>query len=718
MRETHGFLFIISWLLLGSVTGGYLFGRNPGMKYSRDFTINDYNLQQQNWWIAQDRTGFIYVANLGGVLKYDGVSWDTINIPNVTVRSLAIDDAGTIFIGGIDELGFLEPDSSGKQVYKSLTAYIEANKKPFGKVLETYAAKDAVYFRTLKYVFRWNVRKNHMTAIAPIQGKESFDLKSYSQFCGEAFFVNQDKVGLLKAEDDSFRLIPGGERFASIPTIFMIVPFDDRGDKLLIGTREEGFFIYDGKTAIPYPTGVDEYLKNKKANQGIKLKYPPGDMAVATLLGGMVIIDGQGKRKSQFMKDSGLPDNNVKYLYEDSQGNLWAALNTGITKIEYSSPISIYDDRSGLPGIVLSVTRHSGDIYAGTTQGLFYLDAGNGKFVPVSQMTSGCFSLLSISDSLLAAAMTGVYLVINNNARAITTVPAYALEQSRGDFNRVWVGTNTTLISLYRNPGKGIDGWREEFKFEKINREIRTIVEAPDGNLWLGVRPSGIYKVEFLKKDSVTEYRVTSFSGESHGLPTGEVQVFWAAGHVMFGAGSGLFCFDEKENTFKKDETLGKEFSGRLSYVFRLKEDKNESIWFHDKGKNFRAVLKPGRTYEIIEKPFARIPLSSQVNCIYPDPVDNVIWLASNEGLIRFDPEVTKNFDREYYTIIRRVLVNDAPRFYDICARPLARGAETSRKSSPVVFPFKERNLRVEFAAPFFENEAELQQQPAARECS
>ncbi|MDQ1350076.1 MAG: hypothetical protein QG657_377, partial [Acidobacteriota bacterium] len=52
MRETYGFLFVISWLLLGSFAGGYLFCQNPGMKYSRGFTINDYNLQPQNWWIA------------------------------------------------------------------------------------------------------------------------------------------------------------------------------------------------------------------------------------------------------------------------------------------------------------------------------------------------------------------------------------------------------------------------------------------------------------------------------------------------------------------------------------------------------------------------------------------------------------------------------------------------------------------------------------------
>ncbi|MGE5343679.1 MAG: hypothetical protein ACM3SY_19595 [Candidatus Omnitrophota bacterium] len=126
-------------------------------------------------------------------------------------------------------------------------------------------------------------------------------------------------------------------------------------------------------------------------------------------------------------------------------------------------------------------------------------------------------------------------------------------------------------------------------KFETVNREIRTIVEEPGGDLWLGARASGVFHVEFQSSDSIKDCQVTRF-GKSSQLPDTDVQVFWAAGHAMFGTTSGLLRFDPTKKIFVPDDTLGREFSGKLSYVYRLEEDTQRSIWLHAGGKNFRAL--------------------------------------------------------------------------------------------------------------------------------
>jgi ligand-binding sensor domain-containing protein len=139
----------------------------------------------------------------------------------------------------------------------------------------------------------------------------------------------------------------------------MMAPFapdHTTAKKLLIGTRSQGFYIYDGTSAVPFPTEADDYLKENKLYHGIRLST--GDYALATLQGGVVIIDANGRLKEIFTGSSGLQNDNVKYVFEDSTGNLWLALNKGISKIEYASPISFYDNRTNLPGLVLSVTRH------------------------------------------------------------------------------------------------------------------------------------------------------------------------------------------------------------------------------------------------------------------------------------------------------------------------------------------------------------------------
>ncbi|MGD2089251.1 MAG: hypothetical protein PVH61_23945 [Candidatus Aminicenantes bacterium] len=53
-----------------------------GFKNIKNFTSLDYDLLSQNWCITRDTRGVIYAANQGGVLEYDGVTWQTIDVPH------------------------------------------------------------------------------------------------------------------------------------------------------------------------------------------------------------------------------------------------------------------------------------------------------------------------------------------------------------------------------------------------------------------------------------------------------------------------------------------------------------------------------------------------------------------------------------------------------------------------------------------------------------
>ncbi len=64
-------IFLFIGLLLGSSGGVFLSCRNPGLKYYRNYSPEEYKYQPQNWCIIQDRSGIIYVANNGGVMEYD-----------------------------------------------------------------------------------------------------------------------------------------------------------------------------------------------------------------------------------------------------------------------------------------------------------------------------------------------------------------------------------------------------------------------------------------------------------------------------------------------------------------------------------------------------------------------------------------------------------------------------------------------------------------------
>jgi signal transduction histidine kinase/DNA-binding response OmpR family regulator len=377
---------------------------------------------------------------------------------------------------------------------------------------------------------------------------------------------------------------------------------------------------------------------------------------------------------------------------------LWLGLNDGISKLEFNSPFSIYDKRAGLSGLVLSVVKHRNKLYAGTTNGLYlFVPSGSsafmGKFHIVPGITDNCWSLLSVGDSLLAGTTEGVFKVGDRNKKNTKLIKnrSYFLLRSHKDKNRIWTATREGFFSLYLNEESG--RWAVEHKFKNIAQEITIIVENKNGNLWLGTLTKGVIKVDF-PGDTITNYEVNRYH-TSHGLPAGDINVFWAAGHVLFATREGIFRFDERTKVFIPDSTLGKEFTGGPDGkgVFYIAENRHKNIWFYSKGRNFQAVPQ-GNAYVIHSKPLRRLTLK-QVNFIYPSPDGDTVWFARHDGLIRFNPTIEKNCDLDFSILIRKIVANGKLVF------------DGSEQLFPVI-PYEDRNLHVEFAAPFFEGESRI----------
>jgi signal transduction histidine kinase/DNA-binding response OmpR family regulator len=704
-REETAMAAKIFFLCVTVLTGLFIFTppgvlcQERGFKYITHYTPREYGRKPQNWCVAQDRRGIITVANQDGLLEFDGVSWRSIAIPHGQVRSLAVDSSGTVYIGGSNEIGFLSPDTRGALQYNSLCDRLKESQKNFSIVWNTaYAAGAGVCFRTSRYLFRWH--NGQITAYDP-EPAETFNALFA---CGGKLYVRQEGIGLRQVAADRLELAPGGEMFAD-KKIFMMVPYDS--GRVLIGTRNQGFYLYDGAGTERFYTEADDYVKESLLYHGRRLLSSPGDFALATLRGGLVIIDSAGRLKYIFDEDSGLPDNDVKYVFEDNQGNLWLALNDGLAKIEYTSPVSIFDKRSNLRGLILSVIRHgSADtLYVGTTRGLYALDpAGSpgrpGKFRPLPGIANQCWSLLSIGGTLLAATNSGIFQIESqNNLRKVDIERRhiFILQPSKADKNRIWAGTQEGLFLLYRK--KGQEGqWEKEVEFKAIKEEIRTIVEDEEGDLWLGIRPEGVLRVASPAIGTMIgpDPAVTAYN-RAQGLPPGRIDVFTAAGHVMFASEQGIYRFDEKSGRFSSDFTLGTEFAGGENGrgVYRLVEDRDKTIWINSRNKNIQAEFQPDGTFFLDKTPFLRIP-PAEVDAIYPDPGGKTIWFGSDDGLLRYEKGTGKNYDLDFQTLIRKIWINGQPVFDDY--------SKAMRSFSPIAY--RDGNLRFEFAAPFFEGES------------
>ena len=517
-----------------------------GFKNIKNFTSLDYDLLSQNWCITRDTRGIIYAANQGGVLEYDGVSWQTIDVPHHEARALAVGPDGKIYIGGVNEIGFLEPDQNGKLYYVSLLSHLEENQRDFSNVYQLAGSNQGVFFRALKKLFRWH--NGHLTVWQPRNPQASFmAVFSWKDAC----YVQERGVGLMRVKGDALLPVPGNPVFTR-DKIYTAVPYNDQ--YLLLGTRNAEFYLYDGITTVSFPTEADDYLKKKQLYHGTRLA--DGNFALATLSGGVMIIDANGRLKQIFDKSSGLQDENVKYVFRDCRGIMWLGLMDGISRIDYDSPLSFFDERSGLEGVIMSMTRHQGRFYIGTARGLYYLKTpAPGRpplFGPVAGIPSNCHCLLSTGDSLLAGTSRGVFQVECIDAKAngdnynyavrqvkgVSTDQVFVLAASKTHAHRVWVGTGSGLLLMRRQHRQ--DPWRMECRCETVRQVIQSIAESKNnpGILWLGTRSNGAIKV--IPGNNPCRMEIQRF-GIDQGLPQGEIHVAEAAGKVRFATSIGFF---------------------------------------------------------------------------------------------------------------------------------------------------------------------------------
>ncbi len=667
------FSIMLCILILGASQGSHALEK--GRKYTTHFTRDDHGQHPQNWAVLQDERGVIYVGNNGGILEYDGKSWRTIEIPKHTVRSLAKYHDGTIYVGGVNEIGFLAPTAAGGLEYQSLIPQVKESQRDFSNVRRTLVAGESVYFRGEKFLLRWSPETKKLKAWEATYGFDS------SFVCFGKLYIRDGRKGLLYMEGDSLHPAPGGDIFAK-EEIFVMPPHDNG---YLVITRNLGCFIYNGTAFLPFPTQLDDFLKEKKVYHGIRLSDQ--NYALATLRGGLVIMDKKGDELHILDNNHDLAENDVKFVYEDTGGNLWLGLDFGILRIEYASPFSIYDNRNNLPNVVLAVQRHRENLYVGSSDGLFVLPEGQKEFRPTTGIRENCWSLLSTGDVLVAATSGGVFLLEEKKVTMLLKTPAYTLLLSPKAPNRIWVGTSNGLASIYRKEGQ----WEGEWPEETLGRGIRTIAEDDKEMLWLGPKFESVLKITaFHGKDS----QVVSYS-TVHGLPKDEIRIFKAAGHVIFAGRDGIFRFNDAAGRFIPDDTLGEAFNQPNSMVFKIVEDKHKHIWLHAKSRNYHGTPTLDGQFIIDSIPFLRMP-TVQANVIYPE--GNRVWFGTNENLVCFDTTGKKNYHQEFHALLRCVVVNGK--------RVIYKGYAGKQSLAEIlVLEYKDRNLFFEFAAPFFEEE-------------
>ena len=283
----------------------------------RHFAPADYNAGTTNYSGYAMPDGTVLFANSNGVLIYDGSSWQLIKTANgYSVLSLHA-KSDTVFVGGIDEIGYLVMDGYEYR-YSSLNHLLD-DAENIGECWQIVETEDGLYFGSNKNILLYDGRTIRKVAI-----KDAYIFKIGPYLLASTFsqgikLIRQDKV------IDSLAT----HEFTN-DAVYWVNRSPEDSAKYLLFTSENGVFEFTVE-----PPSIKEWdtpATKKFSNAGFYdgLVYNDSLMACTSWFGGLFLISIDGSILRQIHLPNGLPDKGLHELFIDANDNIWITSDKGI----------------------------------------------------------------------------------------------------------------------------------------------------------------------------------------------------------------------------------------------------------------------------------------------------------------------------------------------------------------------------------------------------
>lgn len=671
-----------------------------GIPAIRNFSTREYGGGIQNWDIAQDKRGLVYIANNFGLLEYDGNRWQIYRVKNGSkMRSIALDDSGKIYVGCQGDFGYFFPDQQGQLHYTSLADSLPSQYRNFDETWNVFFDEGKVYFCTFSSIFVYD--QNEFTVITPDHPVE------LSFFVNRELYVEEVQTGITHLNTDKLSLIQGGDFFKNM-RVSSILPHNS--NKLIVSTFQNGIFEVNNASIKPWQPILQTFFKEATVNVMIRLKN--GNFAVGTQEHGLLIINEKGKILTQLTSGRGLQNRTVLSIYEDDLQNLWIGQNNGLAYVEFGSPFTFINEQVGLPGTGYAAYLDSDMLYLGTNTGLYVKDLTRQTptFKLVENTRGQVYHVGRYGNDLMMGQHGGSYRIENDKSTLLSDEPgAWIFLQLRQNPNVLVQGSYNGL-QLLRNKNHH---WFFDHRLEGFRESSRVMEQDRDGTLWITHGYKGVYKINF--NDSASRIRSVNFYGADKGFPSNAlINVFNIRNELIFTSESGLYKYDKKVDRFIREPFLTG-LLGENVQLWHLREDAFGNIYFT--GRDQIGVLRKNTVgnYSLEANSF------NKIRDLLNDDLENLIVLENNEvlfgakeGFIHFDPNVKMSTEPRFRTHIRRFSTTASARdsilFYGNYTDK-DQLIESQLTNEIISLPYKSNSVNFSFSATSFEGNGEVMHQ-------
>lgn len=544
----------------------------------------------QNWMLTQDDNQFVYAANNEGLLEFNGSDWTLYPSPNETIiRSVKV-VGKRIYTGCYMEFGYWTRQKDGRLKYASLSAGIREKlieDEHFWNIIDF---DNWILFQSFNRIYVYDVKKHTFQFI----DHHPYIFRCY-KVAGSIYYQAIGE-GLFEVSNGKSKLICSDERIKNN----RIVEIFERNGAFLLQTERAGVLALQNGALTAFAYASDAELRQNSIFCAKELS--DGGFALGTISNGIYILNNEGKIKYHIIQNSGLSNNTVLSLLEDSDNNLWLGLDNGIDCINLQSPIKSFKDDGGYLGTVYASRRFGDLLYLGTNQGLFCKELkGQSGFKLISGTKGQVWTLFDYQGQLFCGHDQGTFLVNGDTASLIFKQSGtWKINMVPGYENLLMQGNYNGLSILEKRDGQ----WSFRNKISKFDISSRYFELNKATEIYIGHEYKGIIKVlvtpDFKK---ATQFSILKTPTKGKHISLAKFN-----GTIYFAGRQGIYALDKKTSSFVKNESLSTIFQNGEYISGKLNVDESNKMWLFTKNYiyyftsgNFDAELKKNK----IPIPFA-----------------------------------------------------------------------------------------------------------------
>ncbi|WP_299366263.1 triple tyrosine motif-containing protein [Winogradskyella sp.] len=538
------------------------------------FTQQDYEAEDQNWDISQDKDGIIYFANNKGLLRYNSARWELFPSPNQSIlRSVSVIN-DRIYTGCYMDFGYWEKDSFGGLTYTSLIAGRNIEIKEDEEFWDIVEIEDYILFQSLDRIYIYNIEADNFKII------DSKSRISKIFKVGKNIYFQKDGLGIFEITNGKEQLIIPAEKYGDNE----IINIYKDAIALLLLTKENGIYKYSNGIVSNGDLKVNSILNGLSIYSSIKLK--DGSFLFGTVSEGLIQMSPFGDRILKIDKSAGLSNNTVLSLFEGERGNLWLGLDNGINCINLESPYTVYKDKQGVLGTIYASIKVNEYLYLGSNQGLFYKNMDENSGFKLIEGTKGqVWHLAYLKDTLFCGHDKGTFVINEGEAKLIEgEMGTWIIKDVNHHPNILLQGNYEGLSVLELKNGK----WSYRNKIEGFDISSRYLDFIGSNEILISHEYKGVYKTTV---DSTFSRVLESKKLDIDEGPKSSIVKYQNS--ILYSNRDGVFVYDEKRFSFVKDSLLsefikgGNYLSGKLIF-----DETNNRLWLFS--NNDIIYVEPG----------------------------------------------------------------------------------------------------------------------------